>query len=53
MRCALSLYTHYLPGTLKYATATGMSEALGGAISHNKVTRFWVQSHFDSRTVGF
>lgn len=51
MECTLSLYTAYLLSAPKYATATGMSEALGGAISHDKVTRFLAQSYFDSRTV--
>lgn len=51
MECTLSLYTAYLLSAPKYATAKGMSEALGGAISHDKVTRFWAQSYVDSRTV--
>lgn len=36
----LDLYTDYLIYQTKYATATGLSELLGGAVSHDKVTRF-------------
>lgn len=51
MNCSLSLYTDYLLSVPKYATATGMSIALGGQISHDKVTRFLSESYFDSRTI--
>ena len=36
----LELYTDYLISTSQYATATGLSAMLDGAISHDKVTRF-------------
>ncbi len=36
----LDIYTDYLIYQTKHATATGLSELLGGAISHDKVTRF-------------
>ena len=51
MNCSLSLYTDYLLSVPKYATATGMSAALGGEISHDKVTRFLSGSYLDSRTI--
>ena len=36
----LDLYTDYLICQNKYATATGLSDMLCGAISHDKVSRF-------------
>src|SRR5512147_1848072 len=36
----LELYTDYLISTFGAATATGLSEMVGGAISHDRVTRF-------------
>lgn len=51
MYCTLSLYTDYLLSVPKYATATGMSAAFCGQISHDKVSRFLSESYFDSRTI--
>ena len=36
----LDLYTDYLISQNKYATATGLSDMVGGDVSHDKVTRF-------------
>lgn len=51
MNCTLDTYTDYLLATTKAATATGMSQMFDGEISHDKVTRFLSESHFDSSTV--
>ena len=40
MNNILDLYSDYLIVQNKYATSTGLSEMLNGAISHDKVTRF-------------
>lgn len=40
MEKILDLYTDYLISQNKYATSTGLSDLLNGAISHDKVTRF-------------
>ena len=45
----LDIYTDYLICQNKYATATGLSEMVGGEFSHDKVTRFLRQSDFDSK----
>ena len=36
----LDLYSDYLISSFKLTTATGMSEVLGGALSHDQITRF-------------
>ena len=36
----LDLYTDYLLSSFGSATATGLSEMVQGAVSHDKVTRF-------------
>jgi len=45
----LDIYTDYLICQNKYATATGLSELVDGAFSHDKVTRFLRLSDFDSK----
>lgn len=45
----LDLYTDYLISSFSLTTATGLSNALDGAISHDKVTRFLSGEHFDSK----
>ena len=40
MNNTLDLYSDYLIVQNKYATSTGLSEMLNGAISHDKVTNF-------------
>lgn len=44
----LDLYTDYLISSFSYATATGLSAAVNGSISHDQVTRFLSGSDFDS-----
>jgi len=36
----LDIYTDYLISSFSYTTATGLSQALSGMISHDKITRF-------------
>lgn len=45
----LDLYTDYLIASHSYTTATGLSKALNGAISHDKVTRFLSEDDYDSK----
>ena len=45
----LDLYTDYLSVSFGYATATGLSNLLDGAISHDAVTRFLAQPEFTSK----
>jgi len=45
----LDLYTDYLIASHSYTTATGLSKALNGAISHDKVTRFLSANDYDSK----
>ncbi len=39
MEKLLDLYTDYLQVTFRMATATGLSEMVDGAVSHDKITR--------------
>ena len=45
----LDIYSDYLIAQSKYATATGLSTLLEGAISHDKITRFLKESEFHSK----
>ena len=45
----LDLYTDYLSVSFGYATATGLSNLLEGAISNDAVTRFFAQPEFTSK----
>ena len=45
----LDLYTDYLISSFSYTTATGMSDLLDNAISHDKVTRFLSERDFSSK----
>lgn len=47
----LDLYTDYLISSNHYRTATGMSDALCGEISHDKVTRFLSKMDYDSKAL--
>lgn len=40
MHAILDIYTDYLICQNNYATATGLSDLLGGSMSHDKFTRF-------------
>jgi hypothetical protein len=42
-KAELDLYTDYLLSTFGAATATGMSAMVQGEVSHDQVTRFFVQ----------
>ena len=45
----LDIYTDYLISSFSYTTATGLSKALGGMISHDKITRFLAADDYDSK----
>ena len=45
----LELYSDYIISSFGQITATGLSEALGGSISHDKVTRFLSKKDLDSK----
>ena len=46
----LDLYTDYLLSSFGAATATGLSQMVDGAVSHDKVTRFLSGRDYTSRT---
>jgi len=45
----LELYTDYLISSFSYTTATGLSNMLEGAISHDKITRFLSSEQYGSK----
>jgi hypothetical protein len=45
----LDIYTDYLISSFSYTTATGLSKALDGSISHDKITRFLSEEDFESK----
>ena len=45
----LDLYSDYLICQNKYATATGLSNTMGGSVSHDQITRFLNQEEFTSK----
>ena len=45
----LELYSDYLLAQNHQATATGLSRMTNGRISHDQVTRFLSENHFDSK----
>jgi len=45
----LELYSDYLIASFSYTTATGLSNALNGQISHDKITRFLSKEDLDSK----
>lgn len=45
----LDIYTDYLISSFSYTTATGLSKALDGLISHDKVTRFLSAEDYGSK----
>ena len=45
----LDIYSDYLISSFSYTTATGLSDALSGAISHDKITRFLSAEDYDSK----
>jgi hypothetical protein len=44
----LELYTDYLLSAFSYTTATGRSAMTGGAVSHDKITRFLAEKELNS-----
>jgi hypothetical protein len=44
----LELYSDYLLSAFSYTTATGLSEMTGGAMSHDKITRFLSEKELNS-----
>lgn len=48
MQGILDLYTDYLLSSFGQATATGLSRALDGAVSHDKITRLLSENDFTS-----
>lgn len=51
MEKILDLYSDYLQATFRQATATGMSEMLDGAVSHDQVTRMLSGPELDSKAL--
>jgi hypothetical protein len=47
----LETYSDYLISSFSYATATGLSGMLDGAISHDKITRFLATEAFDAKSL--
>ena len=45
----LELYSDYIISSFGQITATGLSRALGGVVSHDKITRFLSQKELDSK----
>lgn len=45
----LELYTDYLISNYGYATATGLSAMVNGAVSHDKITRFLSEREYTSK----
>ena len=44
----LELYSDYIISSFGQITATGLSSALSGSISHDKITRFLAKKDLDS-----
>ena len=51
MTCTLDLYTDYLISSTGPTTATNLSRLLGGAVSHDQVTRWLSTAYLDSTQV--
>ena len=49
MEKQLDLYTDFLLATVGQATATGLSRAVDGAVSHDSITRFLNEHSFSSK----
>jgi len=49
MQGLLDLYTDYLLSSFGQTTATGLSKALDGAVSHDKITRLLSENEFNSK----
>ena len=49
MQRLLDLYTDYLLSSFGQVTATGLSKAVDGSISHDKITRMLSENHYTSK----
>lgn len=49
MEAILDIYTDYLQVSFGQATATGLSSMVGGAVSHDQITRFLSNNDFNSK----
>jgi len=49
MQGLLDLYTDYLLSSFGQTTATGLSKAMDGSISHDKITRLLSKNSFNSK----
>ena len=49
MQRLLDLYTDYLLSSFGQVTATGLSKAVDGSISHDKITRLLSENQFTSK----
>lgn len=47
----LDIYSDYLISSFSYTTATGLSAALSGSLSHDKITRFLSEEEYDAKTL--
>ena len=45
----IDIYSDYLISSFSYTTATGLSKALNGEITHDKVTQFLSKEDMDSK----
>src|SRR5438874_2479624 len=50
-RAVLDLYSDYLLSSFGLTTATGLSELLGGAVSHDRISRFLNSEPLTSSTL--
>ena len=50
-RDLVALYSDYLLGSFGATTATGLSDLLEGALSHDQIARFLSGQRFDSKTL--
>ena len=48
-KATLELYSDYLISSFNYTTATGLSAALNGQISHDAITRLLSGDELDSK----
>ena len=48
-RQMLDIYSDYLISSFSYTTATGLSTATGGALSHDQITRFLSAKDYDAK----
>ncbi len=49
----LDFYSDYLICSFNYITATGLSAALNGTVSHDKMTRFYLKKRLILNSYGY